>query len=169
MRKLAEVQEAKALMHEAMNWSVFRWLLDKSRVRKTADEAKAALDASEKAVKARWSAEVKAAYKGLTAKAAKAPRKGQTDPKPEQTVDPAILALIEQVAEADDAAERAGIDAEDTFDEAENSLSADMAQDGCGKAIHAWTLREKAIRKAEAVVDALRAEPAASSHAPEEH
>jgi hypothetical protein len=163
MRELVEVQEAKALMTEAMDWSVFTWLFEKSRVRETADQAVAALDVSERAVKARWSAEAKAAYKNLTAKAAKAARKGQADPKREQTLDRAILVLVEKVLEADDAAEHARLDAEDTFDEAEKWLSADMAREGCRKAIHSWSLREKAIRRAEAVLDALRAQTSASS------
>jgi hypothetical protein len=164
MRKLVEVQEAKALMHEAMDWSVFKWLLERSRVRETADQAKAALDASEQAVKARWSSGIKAAYK-MTANVAKAPRNDQADLKPEQSLNPAILALVESVVVADDAAEHAGIDAEDTFDQAERSLSVTMARDGCRKAIHAWALREKAIRKAEAVADT---EAASARLAPEE-
>jgi len=163
MRKLEEVQEARALMTEAMDWSVFRWLFEKSRVREIADQANAALDASERAVKARWSGEVRAAYKNLTAKSSKAARKGQKDPKPEQTLDPAILALIEKVRHADAAAEQAHLDAENTFDEAERQLNTAMAREGCNKAIHSWTLHEKAIRKAEAVTDALRDQTVASS------
>jgi hypothetical protein len=163
MRKLTEVQEAKALMNEAIDWSVFTWLLEKSRVRETADQANDALDASERAVKARWSNEAKAAYKSLTAKAAKAARKSQTDPKREPTEDPMLLVLLKKVIDADDAAEKARLDAEDTFDEAEKRLSTGMAREGCRKAIRSWSLHEKAIRRAEAVMDALRAETAASS------
>ena len=163
MRKLAEVQEARAVMTEAMEWSVFKWLFEKSRVRETADQAKAALDAAERAVKAHWSNEVKAAYRNLTAKATKAARKGPTDARPEQTVDRVILDLLEKVVEADNVAERAGMDAENTFDEAEAGLSTTLAREGCKKAMQAWALREKAIRKAEVVVEALRAETAASS------
>ena len=156
MRKLAEVQEAKALMKEAMDWSVFTWLLEKSRVRETADQANDALDASEREIKSRWSEEAKAAYKNLTRRTAKAPRKGQTDPKPEPTVDGTILELIEKVVEADDAADEARIDAENTFDEAEKWLSVPLAREGCEKAIHSWSLREKAIRRAEAVAETPR-------------
>jgi len=162
MRKLVEVQEAKALMNEAMDWSVFTWLLEKSRVRETADQANAALDASERAVKTHWSDEARAVYKKLTAKAAKAARKRQTDPKWEQTVEPAILVLLDELVHADDAAEHARIDAENTFDEAEKRLSVTMAREGCRKAIHSWSLHEKAIRRAEAVLNALRAQTAAS-------
>jgi hypothetical protein len=34
MRKLAEVQEAKELMNEAVDWSGFTWMFEKPRVRK---------------------------------------------------------------------------------------------------------------------------------------
>jgi hypothetical protein len=44
MRTLSEVEEAKALMIEAVEWSLFRWLFEKRRVRETADQANAALD-----------------------------------------------------------------------------------------------------------------------------
>lgn len=53
--------------------------------------------------------------------------------------------------EADISAERARLDAEETFDQAEKQMSVSMARDGCKKAIHSWELREKAIRKAEAL------------------
>ena len=43
MRKLASVEEAKALMNEAREWSVWRWLMEKRRVRETADRATEAL------------------------------------------------------------------------------------------------------------------------------
>jgi hypothetical protein len=38
MRKLPEVQQAKELMNDAINWSVFTWMLEKSRARETADQ-----------------------------------------------------------------------------------------------------------------------------------
>ena len=41
MRKLAEVEDAKALMTEPMGWSVVKWLSQKKRVRKAADLANA--------------------------------------------------------------------------------------------------------------------------------
>ena len=80
VRKLSEVEEAKALMIEAVDWSVFRWLFEKRRVRETADEANAALDKLNQAVKARWSSDVKAAYKELAARAggARTRRQGRT-------------------------------------------------------------------------------------------
>jgi len=32
MRKLAEVQEAKELMNQAIDWSVFKWMFDGSSI-----------------------------------------------------------------------------------------------------------------------------------------
>ncbi|HXZ12150.1 MAG TPA: hypothetical protein VEG64_07135 [Candidatus Sulfotelmatobacter sp.] len=153
MRKLIEVQEATELMNEALDWSLFTWLFQKSRVRETADCAKAALDHAERAVKARWSGEAKAAYQNLTGKRANPSRKRQTDSKPAKTVDAEVLVLIEQVVDADTVAERARIDAEDTFDEADRLSDVPMAREGCRIAIRSWSLREKAIRKAEIVAE----------------
>jgi maltose-binding protein MalE len=136
MRKLTEVEEARALMTEAMDWSVMKWLREKKRVRKTADRANDALDALNREVKASWSEDLKAAYQQLQSKGAPAG-------------DPQIATFVKRVKEADDEAYRARMDAEDTFDEAEKQLSAAMAREGCRKAIHSWELHEKAIRKAE--------------------
>jgi hypothetical protein len=144
MRKLKEVEDAKALMTEAMEWSVFRWLFEKRRVRETADEANAALDKLNEAVKARWRADVRAAYKELNIKGR---RPGETT---STTIDPEIRFLAKRVKEADDAARRARTDAENTFDDAERQLNTDLAREGCKKAIHQWELDEKAIRAAEA-------------------
>ena len=139
MQRLTAVEEAKTLMNEAKDWSVWHWLLEKRRVRTTADKATDALGALEKKVKAAWSEDLKKAYRDLSGngKAGKI----QSDLK---------LAL-ERIREADDAAYNARMDAEATFDEAERRLSADMARAGAEKAIEAWELREKAIRRAEAV------------------
>ena len=150
MRKLAEVQKAKDLMHEAMEWSAFNWLFKTSTVRETADQAKAALDRLERAVKARWSDEAKAAYERLAAKPGKAGAEHQKRQPP--PIDPQILVLVAQVVDADHAAECAGLDAARTFDEAERQWCISLAQEGCSKAVHAWALREKAIRKAEGVM-----------------
>jgi hypothetical protein len=43
------------------------------------------------------------------------------------------------------------VDAEATFDEAEHRMSTHLAREGAQKAIDSWDLREKAIRKAEAL------------------
>jgi hypothetical protein len=145
MRKLAEVEEAKALMTEAMDWSVFTWLFQKSKVREVADEANAALDKLNKSTKARWSEEIKLAYKALPGKGR---RQEELTPS---AIDPEIQIFVKKVKEADDAARRARRDAEDTFDDAERTLNTDLAREGCRKAIHQWELDEKAIRKAEAI------------------
>jgi hypothetical protein len=156
MRKLIEVQQAKELMEEASDWSTFKWMFEKPRVRETADRANAALDKLERTVKARWSDEVKAEYKEI--KSAGAKRGQQKEQLPEHTGDPQIRLLVEKVMEADKAAKRAREDAEETFDVAEKQLSTSLAREGCKKAIHSWELHEKAIRKAESVVSPAEAE-----------
>lgn len=158
MRKLPEVQQAKELMNEAIDWSVFKWLFEKPRVRKTADQANDVLDRLERTVKTRWSDEVKAEYKKLTGKTAKAAKTQQKNQEAPQTDHPEIRQHVEKVKEADDAARRARMDAEETFDEAERQLSTDLAREGCKKAIHSWELHEKAIRRAEAVMESASAE-----------
>jgi len=154
MRKLPEVQEAKELMNEAIDWSFFKWMFEKPRVRETADRANDALDRLERTVKARWSDELKAASRELSAKAVKAARQ-QAGPQPPETANLRIRLLVEQVKEAIDAARRARRDAEKTFDIAERELSRSLAQEGCKKAIHSWELHEKAIRRAEAVMESI--------------
>src|SRR5690242_14910057 len=62
MHKLIPVEQAKALMNEAIEWSVWRWLLEKKRVRTAADAAVDALNAEDKNVKAAWSDDLKKAY-----------------------------------------------------------------------------------------------------------
>jgi hypothetical protein len=147
MRKLPEVEEAKALMTEAMDCSVFRWLFEKRRVRETADQANAALDKLNQDVKARWGSEVRTAYKELSAKGRR------QDESASSAIDPEIRVFMQKVKEADDAARRARTDAEDTFDEAERQLNTDLAREGCKKAIRQWELDEKAIRTAEAILN----------------
>jgi hypothetical protein len=153
VRKLTEVEEAKVLMTEAMEWSVFTWLFQKSRVRETADRANAALDKLNRAVKSRWSSEVKAAYRELTAKAG-ARRTGEIAP---ETVDPQIRLFVKKVKDSDDAARRPRTAAVDTFDEAERQLNTNFAREGCQKAVHQWELDEKAIRQAEASPASVKA------------
>jgi hypothetical protein len=156
MRKLPEVREAKQLMNEAMDWSTFKWLFEKPRVRAMADRANAALDHLEKSVKGQWSEELKSAHKVLSGKS----RCRQEDQQPShaQSPDPQISLLMEKVVEADKAAHRARMVAEETFDEAEKQMSVSLAREGCKKAIHSWELHEKAIREAEAIMNAASAE-----------
>ena len=155
MQKLAPVEDAKKLMNEAKDWSVWRWLTEKKRVRAAADAAVAALDEADKKVKASWSEDLMKAYQELEAEAAL-----EDDPQTKaqfekakadaSNVAPEVKAVAKRVKEADDEAEDARWDAEDTFDAAERRLSAAMARQGAQKAIDSWDLREKAIRKAEA-------------------
>ena len=65
MLNIEEVENAKALMNEAINWSVMRWLREEKRVRNTSDIANDKLDAVDREVKASWSDELKAAYAEL--------------------------------------------------------------------------------------------------------
>ena len=141
VKKLTEVEEAKDLMTEAMDWSVFTWLFQKSKVREVADLANEALDKLNRATKTRWNDEIKAAYKALSAKT-----RSKGDP-----IDADIQAFVKKVKDADDAAREARKDAEDTFAEAERQMNTGMAKEGCRKAIHQWELDAKAIRCAEAV------------------
>jgi hypothetical protein len=135
MRKLAAVEEAKALMSEAGDWSVWRWLMEKRKVRETADRATAALGELENKVKAGWSEELR-----------KATGNGRL-----RSLDPELKLALDELKQAEEAAEASRLDAEATFDEAERRLSAAMARDGAQKAISSWRLREKAIRKAESI------------------
>jgi hypothetical protein len=135
MRKLPAVEEAKALMTEARDWSVWRWLTEKRKVREAADRAVEALGEMEKKVKAGWSEELR-----------KAAGNGRV-----RSLDPELKLELEQLRQAEETAEASRLDAEATFDEAERRLSASMAREGTQKAITSWELREKAIRKAEAL------------------
>jgi hypothetical protein len=137
MRRLVAVEEAKALLTEAIDWSIWRWMTEKGRVREVADRGTASLDEAAEATKASWSSDLKKAYRNL--------EEGQN-----HRVDPKIKAAAQRVKEANDEAYRARMDAEQTFDEAERRLSASMAREGARKALLAYDLREKAIRKAEA-------------------
>ena len=122
MGKLAEVEAAKAVMTEALDWSVLKWLREKKRVRKIADCANELLDRRLQETQALWDKELLAAYRDGGAGAAR------------------------KLRQADEQARRARMDAEATFDEAERQLSTAMARKGCRKAIHSWELYEKAIR-----------------------
>ena len=151
MKKLPAVETAKELMTEAMSWSVMKWLREKQKVRKAADEANAALDQLSETVQARWTEGAREAYAALVAQPA-GERKGRSQPDPAQALDSDAKLIAKKVKEADDEAYRARQDAENTFDEAERQLSTSLAREGCRKAIHGWELHEKAIQKAEAVI-----------------
>ncbi len=152
MRKLSEVEEAKQLMMEAMDWSIFKWLWEKRSVRETADKANAALDGLNRKIKASWPDELKAAYKEFHAQTRSGAKKRQAQPDPQEPMqlDSKLKTFFEKVKQADDKAHRARMDAENTFDEAEKILNTSLAREGCQKAIDSWILHEKAIRLAEA-------------------
>jgi len=157
MRMLPEVQQAKELMNEAMDWSTFKWLFEKPRVRATADQANDALDRLSRAVKARWSEETKHVYKNLSKSGAGSVRKQPKEQQSREGFDSQLHLLVRKVLEADEAAQRARREAEEAFDEAEKQMSIPLAREGCRKAIRSWELHEKAIRKAESAAEFGRA------------
>ena len=156
MRKLTEVEEAKALMAEAIVWSVMKWLREKKRVRKVANQANQALWAMQKEVKASWSGDLKSAYNELAAGDGN-PGNSRPNPKADASALTAeVRQLARRVKQADDDAYRAHTDAEETFDKAEKILSTSLAREGCRKAIYSWELYEKAITKAEAGIVSIK-------------
>ena len=146
MQKHREVEDAKALMTEAMSWSVIRWLREKKRVRKAADQANAFLDRLNQNVKDSWSEDVKIAFQDLLGKAEPVnhthPRRAENYMNSRNS-EAALFA--KKVKDADDEAYRARMEAEKTFDEAERLLSTRLAREGCRQAIRSWELHEKAI------------------------
>ena len=133
MKKLEAVEEARFIMAQGMEWGVFKWLMEKPKVRKTADRATEALNDAEDKVKATWSNDLKLAYNYLATQggeSGKGKKKGKTG-----DFDPAVLAIARGVCEADEEAETMRLDAEDTFAEGEKKLSVAMARDGARKAL----------------------------------
>ena len=156
MHKLIPVEEARALMTEAKNWGIWKWLTEKKRVRATADRATDALYEAENEIKAAWNNDLKRAYLELEAKAAfeknsRSKQRYEKAMEEAKNIDPEIKLAVQNVKEADDKAYDARMDAEGTFDEAERVMSASMACEGAQKAIDSWDLRLKALRKAEAL------------------
>ena len=146
MRKLREVEEATTLMTEAVEWSVVKWLKEKKRVRKAADQANDALDALNREIKQSWSEDLRTAYQQLANAAV-------TKAKNSENNESQAMKIAKLVKKADEAAHRARMDAEATFDEAERELSTRLAREGCRKAITSWELHEAAIRKAETALE----------------
>ena len=126
MHKLAPVEDAKTLFNEAKDWSVWRWLIEKKHARSTADAAWAALEACEEKVKAGWADEWQQAYRDLSAN-------GRPKARRHASLDAELKAALERLHEAD------------------RSMSSSMACEGAQMAIDAWEMREKFIRKAEAL------------------
>jgi hypothetical protein len=156
MQKLPPVEEAKALFAEAKEWGVWRWLTEKRRARETADAAWAALDEYEKKMKESWSDDIRKAYRELEALSAanadgRAKRSYEKAREEASDIDDDTKAAVRKVKDADDEAYKARMDAEAQFDEADRRMSAGMACEGAQMALDAWDLREKFIRKAEAL------------------
>lgn len=132
--QLTEVEQARALMTEAIDWSVMRWLIEKKRVRKIADRANEVLNATEQEIHSRWSTAFRKVYENSGAAA------------------PEIRMLAKQIREEHDLANKFHFQAEDTFDVAEKRLSTAMAREGCRQAIEGWDHHVKAIRLAESAL-----------------
>jgi hypothetical protein len=158
MRKLPAVENARAIMTQGTEWGVWKWLLEKKRVRGIADEARAALDEFEMKVKATWSDDLKIAYNQLvsqdgdTKQARQKAKPGKKEEAPR--IDSQVMAAVKRVKQADDDAYNAHEDAEDAFAEAEERMSTSGAREAARKALEAYDLHEAAIRKAEALAHA---------------
>jgi hypothetical protein len=156
MKKLPEVQNARAIMTQGMEWGVWKWLLEKERVRGIADQARAALDELEMKVKLTWSNDLKIAYNHLVTENGDSKRShragGDTKAAETPKLDAKILSAIKRIKEADDEAYNAHENAEEEFAEAEKKMSTSRAREAAGKALQAYDAHEAAIRKAEALV-----------------
>jgi hypothetical protein len=152
MEKIPEVETAKALMTEAVAWSVMKWLRQKKTVRKAADRANAALDGLNGQVKDCWPADIRAAYEGLAQQGTRTVKTPCHNESISAAINAQAISSARKAKAADEEAYRARMDAENTFDGAEKQLSTALAREGCRKAIHSWELHEKAIRIAEALI-----------------
>ena len=155
MKKLPAVEDARAVMTQGVEWGVWKWLIEKKRVRTIADQARATLDDVEMQVKLTWSDDLKVAYNRLVAENgdAKQARRRSNGKKKEAAngADSKTLSAAKRVKEADDDAYNAHEDAEDLFAEAEKKMSTSLAREAARKALEAYDLHEAAIRKAEAL------------------
>ena len=145
-------------MTEGTQWGVWRWLLEKKRVREMADVARGALDQFEMKVKATWGDDLKIAYNQLVSQdgdvkqARQKAKLGKKETAPK--IDSHVMTVVKRVKEADDDAYNAHEDAEDLFAEAEKRMSTSRAREAARKALEAYDLHEAAIRKAEALARA---------------
>ena len=156
MHKLIAVEEAKALMSEAMDWSVWGWLTEKRKLRVTADRAWEALDQAEEKVRAGWREDLRKAWRELEAEAAleanpRAKRQYEKAREEASDVDPEVKLAAKKLKEADAEAYALRMQAEETFDEADRRMSTSMACEGARQAIDAWETREKFVRKMESL------------------
>jgi hypothetical protein len=147
MKKIAEVEQAKTIMVEAQEWGIWRWLTEKRKVRLAADSCNDALARTEKRVLESWPDEMRAAYDELAAENGSAKKR-------HKKIDAETIEMVRKIKDALDEAERVRLDAEDIFDRADRALSTSMAKQGTHRAIEAWEMREKAIRKAESAAKA---------------
>src|ERR1035438_9827145 len=72
-------------------------------------------------------------------------------PRRYAALDPEVRAALERLHKDDEEARQARDAAEAQFDEADRRMSTSMACTGAQMAIDAWEMREKVIRKAEAL------------------
>jgi len=135
MEKLTEVEQARALMTEAIDWSVMKWLSEKKRVRKSADRANQVLNEVEEGLHARWAPKFTSVYD----------KSGAASPE--------IKQLASRIRREHDAANKFRMEAEKTFDVAEKRLSTAMAREGCRQAIQGWDHHLEAIRLAEIALE----------------
>lgn len=140
MKKLPQVEIAKTVMMDAMNWSVMKWMREKKSVRAVADEANDAIDRVNQEIKLRWPLNLQSELQVLTSNGKSAYSASGENP------------ILRKIMAADDQAARARADAEQTFDEADRQLSTRLAREGCRKAILSWELHEKANAAAEALI-----------------
>src|SRR5215831_21071078 len=139
MQKVSSVEEAKALLNEAKDWSTWKWLTEKKRVRTAADVAWAELEEVEKGIKASWCHDLRLAYRELQAASA-FDTDGRTRRQYEKAVDEARdvdqewKAYAAKLKKEDDDAFQARMTAEETFDEAERKLSIPLARQGSEQA-----------------------------------
>ncbi|MGA9565401.1 MAG: hypothetical protein WBS19_07755 [Candidatus Korobacteraceae bacterium] len=150
MRKLEAVEEARAIMTLGREWGVFKWLMEKRKVRGIADRATAALNEAEDKVKATWNDDLKRAYNFLATQNGDAGKAKKVSKGEAKAFDPEILSIAQKVLEADQETETQRLEAEETFAEGERRMSTEMARQGAGQALVTYDLHEKAIRKAEA-------------------
>jgi hypothetical protein len=156
MQELTVVAEAKELMSAARDWSVWRWMLEKKSVRAAADRANEALDGLARKARTLWDDDQRKVYRELEAQTAfesnpRAKRQYEKARESARRVDAKVRLAVERVKRADDEAGIARMDAERIFEDAERQMSPGLARQGAAKAIECWELREKAIRKAEAL------------------
>ncbi len=135
MGKLTEVDQARALMTDAIEWSVMKWLSEKKRVRRSADKANQILNEVEAGLHARWSPKFRSAYEQSGAASQE------------------IKLLASRIRREHEAANRFRMEAEKTFDVAEKRLSTAMAREGCRQAIEGWVHHLEAIRLAETALE----------------